>query len=561
MLIRDDISQEEIDKYLEPVNKYDPLPSLTMANRVDIAYVTFAAAALQKDYKRLAQSREALNECCIIVESGDGFYSDGSFVQHDIIAYTGSYGPIMLEALSKIILATSDTCFRFSEEMINHQYGWAVDSYVPLMYHGAFFGHVRGRSICRTSTDVSLGNTAVQGMLRMTKYLTDAEKSNYIASIIKEYSQFNNSYYRSSLSPHDLAIYDAIVADGSIEARTDFEFSKVFARMDRPIAQLTKYAVGLSLSSSRIAKYEAINEENGDGWYTGDGMLYIYTTVNDYNPEFWHNVNMYRIPGTTVTTVPRVDQNITAKNTLSKYDFVGGVALENSLVAAMEFESATANMDISSTLKGKKAWFVFDNEIVCLGADLSCSDSYNTETIIENRRLRGDQEFSIDGEVTNDNGDTQKAKYMYIESFGGVYFPVETEVTYNRTDETVSFLELYIDHGKNFKDETYAYVLLPTMSSSDINKYASAPEIEILCNNDKVMAVKDVSSGMIGYIFWEAGEFNGVKVTKPCTVMVSDTQVAAADPTQKLDSLSVTVDGKNYNFTELYKGSTGVLSK
>ncbi|MBQ9691523.1 MAG: hypothetical protein IJV70_00020, partial [Clostridia bacterium] len=134
MLIKDEIKQEQIDKYLEPVNKYDPLPSLTMANRVDIAYVTFAAAALQKDFKRLAQSREALNECCIIVESGDGFYSDGSFVQHDIIAYTGSYGPIMLEALSKIILATSDTCFRFSEEMINHQYGWAVDSYVPLMY-------------------------------------------------------------------------------------------------------------------------------------------------------------------------------------------------------------------------------------------------------------------------------------------------------------------------------------------------------------------------------------------------------------------------------------------
>lgn len=561
MLIRDDITQAQIDKYLEPVNKYDPLPTLTMANRVDIAYVTFAAAALQKDYQRLALSREALNECCIFVESGDGFYTDGSFIQHDVIAYTGSYGPIMLEALSKIILAASDTCFRFSEEMINYQYGWAVDSFIPLMYHGAFFGHVRGRSICRTSTDVSLGNTAVQGMLRMTKYLTDAEKINYISSVIKEYSEYNDSYYRSNLSPHDLAIYDAIVADDSISARTDFEFAKMFARMDRPIVQLSKYAVGLSLSSSRIAKYEAINEENRNGWYTGDGMLYIYTNVNDYNPEFWHNVNMYRIPGTTVTSIPRSVNNITAKNTLSKYDFVGGVALGNSLVAAMQFESATANMDIKSTLNGKKAWFIFDNEIVCLGAGLSCSDVYNTETIIENRRLRGDQEFSINGDVTNDNGDTVKANYMYIESLGGVYFPVETEVTYNRTDADVEFLELYIDHGKNFKDETYAYVILPTMSSSDTTKYASSPEIEILCNNDKVMAVKDKSSGMVGYIFWEAGEFNGVKVNKPCTVLVSDTEVAVADPTQKLTSLDVTVDGKAYNFTKIYDGSTGVLAK
>jgi len=562
MLIKDDITQAQIDKYLEPVNRYDPLPSLTMANRVDIAYVTFAAAALQKDYKRLALSREALNECCVFVESGDGFYSDGSFVQHDIIAYTGSYGPIMLEALSKIILSTSDTCFRFSEEVINHQYSWAVDSYIPLMYHGAFFGHVRGRSICRTSTDVSLGNTAVQGMLRMTKYLTDSKKAQFISSVIKEYSLYNNAYYRVSLSPHDLAIYDAIIADNTIAARTDFEFSKIFSRMDRPIAQLSKYAVGISLSSSRIAKYEAINEENGDGWYTGDGMLYVYTNVNDYNPEFWHNVNLYRLPGTTVTTVPRVDENISAKNTLSKYDFVGGVALNKSLVSAMQFESATANMSIKSNLNGKKAWFVFDNEIVCLGAGLSCSDAYNTETIIENRRILLDEQFIVNNEeIYGIGGELKNVKSIYFDSFGGVYLPKETTLNYNITNGNVSFLELYIDHGKNFKNQTYEYVLLPTLSNEEVTAYSANPEIEILRNDDKVMAVKDKSSGMVGYIFWEAGEFNGVKATKPCTVLVSDTEIAAADPTQKLTSLSITVDGKSYEFNGLYKGSTVVVAK
>ena len=66
---------------------------------------------------------------------------------------------------------------------------------------------------------------------------------------------------------------------------------------------------------------------------------------------------------------------------------------------------------------------------------------------------------------------------------------------------------------------------------------------------------------MVGYIFWEAGEFNGVKAAKPCTILISDTEIAAADPTQKLTSLSVTVDGKTYNFDGLYKGSTVVLAK
>ncbi|MEU1607725.1 hypothetical protein, partial [Micromonospora matsumotoense] len=27
---------------------------------------------------------------------GDGFYQDGSFVQHDVVAYTGTYGAVLL---------------------------------------------------------------------------------------------------------------------------------------------------------------------------------------------------------------------------------------------------------------------------------------------------------------------------------------------------------------------------------------------------------------------------------------------------------------------------------
>lgn len=562
LLIEKDISVDLVNKYLEPVNKYVPLPTMTMANRVDLAYVTMGAGALQKDYQRLAISRDALNECCLYVEKGDGFYTDGSFIQHDVIAYTGSYGPIMLEALSKLILATSDTCFRFSDEFIGCQYDWTVDSFTPLMYHGAFFGLVRGRSICRTSTDVSLGLTAVQGMLRMTKYLSSQESANYIKSMLKEYYAYNGTYYRSALSPHDLKILDEILADTSVAERTDFEFAKIFARMDRPIAQLSKYGVGISLSSSRIAKYEAINEENGKGWYTGDGMLYVYTTVNDYNPEFWHNVNPYRLPGTTITTVGRTDQNINANNTLSKYDFVGGVSLGNCMTAAMQFESSTGKMDFSSNLNGKKAWFVFDNEIVCLGAGINCTDAFNTETIIENRRLSSTGKFIVDGNaVSGTSGVLKNSKSLYIENFGCVYLPEDTDVSYKRTGGNVSFLELYIDHGKNLKNESYAYVLLPVTSSTEGITYSLNPDIEILSNTPDVMAVKDKSTGMTGYVFWKAGTFNGVTVSAPCTVMVSSDKVAVADPTQKLTSVTVTVDGTGYSFTDLYKGSTSTQNR
>ncbi len=544
-------TQAEADRYLTPVNKYVPYPSMTMANLVDLAYVCIGASAIQKDAGRMVISRNKLDDCCTYVMSGDGFYEDGSFVQHDVIAYTGSYGPIMLEALSKLILALDDTCFHVKDEVIDAQYGWAVSSFVPLMYHGAFFGMVRGRSICRSSTDVSLGGTAVSGMLRMTEYL-DGTRSKVLKEILLEYANYSDAYYMASLSPYDIVIYKTLKNDTGVSARADSSLTKIFAKMDRAVSVNNSYGVGISLSSSRIAKYEAINEENGKGWYTGDGMLYIYTDVNDYDASYWKNVNYYRIPGTTVTTATRKDENINASNTLSKYKFVGGSYLGSTMTVAMEFESATDKMKssgmFSSTLTGKKAWFVFDNEIVCLGTDISCSDGYNTETVIEDRRLSASEILYSNGAAVNgSSGVLNSCTSLWFSSLGGVYLPTATDVSYNRTGS--SFLELYIDHGKNVSDATYAYVLLPTMTREQTDAYSAAPEITVLANTPSVQAVRDASSNTVGYVFWKAGTFGDVTVSAPCVITVSGDTVAVADPTMSLKTLTVTVNGTSFEIS------------
>lgn len=574
MLCESGLNTNEIDLFLEPVNKYVPYPSMTMANLVDVAYVCYAAAALQHDAPRLILSRAKLDECMGYVTAGDGFYHDGSFIQHDIIPYTGSYGPILLEALSKLIYSASDTCFRAKEELINEQYKWAVDSFVPLMYHGAFYGHVRGRSIHRTSTDVGLGSTAFKGMLRMIHYV-DGGKANVLKGILKEYIEYNDAYYQSTLTPFDQQLYIDLKADNSVGARVQYEFVKMFALMDRAVASLTDYGVGISLSSSRIAKYEAINEENYRGWYTGDGMLYIYTTVDDYNPDYWRNVNMYRLPGTTVTTAVRRDpnknttadlqkENITAGDTLSQYDFVGGSYLGMSMVVAMQFESSTAKMKttnkgirFSSTLNGKKAWFVFDDEIVCLGAGINCTDSYDTNTVLDNRRLPLTEAFYANGNgITDKMGVIDNCSSVWFSTLGGIYLPGGTDVTFRRytgsecdsiaRNKNVSFLELYINHGKNLNNETYEYVMLPTMTREETAAYCADPDVEILTNTADIQAARDKSSGTKGYVFWKKGSFDGITVSDACTVIVQGNTVAVSDPTMELTALTVTVNGQTF---------------
>lgn len=563
LLCEEGLMEAQINRWLEPVNAYVPYPSMTMANLVDLAYVCIGASAIQKDYKRLAVSRDAINECCVYVSKGDGFYEDGSFVQHNAIAYTGSYGPIVLEGTSKLLIATSGTCFRFADEIVDFQYRWVTEAYTPVMVHGAFFSHVRGRSICRTSTDVSLGTSVLIGMLRMTSYMPKGEKLNYVKSIIKEYNLYNGTYYKTALSPDNNKLLADVIADESVQPRTNYVFSKNFGNMDRTVAHLQKYSVGLSLSSTRIAKYEAINEENRNGWYTGDGMLYIYTDVNDYEPAYWRNVNMYRIPGTTVTTAPREIKNISEKNVLTPYDFVGGTAMNGYAVTAMQFDAAAPKIGYNSTLTGKKAWFIFDNEVVCLGAGISCSDNYDTLTVIENRRLALDGAFKADGAaISGTSGKISGKQMLYVENFGGIGISPSDEVCFNRvTNNGVSFLELYFDHGKNFTNETYSYVLFPTMTESELAAYSANPEIQILVNTSSVMAVRDLSSGITSYVFWEAGTYNGVTVDKPCTVMVSASSVAVADPTHLVPDINVTVNDTNYTFTGLTVGQTQIKGR
>lgn len=71
------------------------------------------------------------------------------------------------------------------------------------------------------------------------------------------------------------------------------------------------------MSSSRNGKYEYINWENTKGWYSGDGMTYIYLSVNDYGVDYWKNINSIRFGGTTITTAERNQKTLPGLNSLN----------------------------------------------------------------------------------------------------------------------------------------------------------------------------------------------------------------------------------------------------
>ena len=540
VLIENALDSSQIDKYLFPVNYFVPTPERTSANLVDSAYIVIGAGALQQDGKKLYKARQKLDEVFKYVTSGDGFYTDGSYVMHVDIPYQGGYGTIMLEALSRVIVALDGTFFAISPENIATQAAWAFDSYLPLMFKGGLPGMVRGRNIVRNTDDIGIGYAAVIGMLRMTKYTNDAD-SQKLASAVKYYYNENSARYASSAELFDYCLFKALVNDNAVEAMQALDTVKVFPKMDR-VSKLTEnYSVGISMASKRIAKHEAINNENGKGWYTGDGMLYIGNTPDDFNYEYWSGVNFYRMPGTTVTTRERTDKNLLVKS-LPNTAFAGGVTLDNCAAVSMQLLGTTT--DFTSTLKAKKSWFLFDDEIVALGADINCSDAYSTETIIENRRINENSVFASDGYTINDNaGKLNNAKSIYLSGLGGIYLSDGAIIRYKKTNSDVNFLELWIDHGVNIKEASYSYTILPAKTSGETIRYAENPDIQILSNTACVQAVRENKLGLTGYVFHRKGEFEEISVDKPCIIMKKQmgdsVTYTIAEPTQGARRLHV----------------------
>ena len=551
--IKDELTEEQINKYLSPVNQYIPLPSMTMANRADIAYSCIISGVLQKNYTRIAFSVEMLRELFNKVEIGDGFYNDGSFIQHFIYAYIGGYGSSLIDSLSKISYSLDETCFMLDDEMKENQFEWIFNSFLPFMFEGAFYDLVRGRGVDRNIEGLSTGINVINSFFFVTKYLKDEKNIQLLKTYLKYIYEKEQIFYNNSLGIGSLGILEEIILDKSIKTNNiEYNFAKIYSRMDKAIAQINGVGLGISLSSPRTGKYESINGENQKGWYQGDGMTYIYLSPQDYASLYWPYVNYYRLPGTTITTSPREEKELGYNNVFSKYDFVGGVYFDVNMVAVMQLESENPLVDFYSSLIGNKAYFVLGNIFVFIGNNINCDDDYNVETIIENRKLKGKLYFG-DKEITEKSGNVTD-NYIYIENYGGIFIPDYSNVKFEITDN--DFLEIYFEHGKKIKNGFYKYFLLPKIEKNDLEKYID--KIEIISETNKITAVKNKENNIMEYVFWEKGKLDNIEVDNPCTIILSENELYIADPTQRLDFINVNVGENNY-MVELSKGYTSKI--
>ncbi|BFT70687.1 polysaccharide lyase family 8 super-sandwich domain-containing protein [Paenibacillus sp. P36] len=574
VMMYDALTPEQIARYIGAIDHYTPdiqsnlfdtSSYYTGANRSDILLYKLVDGALLQSEARIRAAATEMSPLFAYVTAGDGFYNDGSFVMHTSVPYTGSYGSVMLEGISQLLYLLNGSPWPITDPNVNNIYQWIYDGVAPVIYKGMTMDFVNGRSIVRGSDNsqkTAAGIMSALARMALNAPAADAQKLKSLlkAWITQDETHFN--YYNFISSINLIGSVKEWVRDAAIVPDREAGGYYEFAGMARSLLVRDDYTFGVSKSSKRIQTYELTNGENGEGWYTGDGMTYLYNGDQaQYMEDYWATANRYRLPGTTVDTRPRAFSDYQNGDGEGKpgNSWAGGVEMGAYGSSGMQLKQ------IGTTLQANKSWFMFGDEIVALGSGISSSDNRTIETIVEQRKLNaaGDNPLIVNGQAKSTSlGWSERmtgVKWMHFGGNGaqsdiGYYFPDQPAINGLREQRTGrwsdvnqsigqsdavtrNYLSLWFDHGKSPQGQTYSYAILPNKTAEQVKQYAEHPAYEVLVNNDQVQAVRHNGLGLTAVNFWKDQKVKADLVTssRQAAVMIKEAnnqlELAVSDPT------------------------------
>ncbi|SBB56160.1 hyaluronate lyase [Staphylococcus aureus] len=599
ILLNGDISSDEKKKYTAPIKTFAPESDKILSsvgqpeqakggNLVDIAKVKLLESIIEEDKDMTKNSIDSFNKVFTYVQSNatgkerNGFYKDGSYIDHQDVPYTGAYGVVLLEGISQMMPMIKATPFKDSNQNDTTLKSWIDDGFMPLIYKSEMMDLSRGRAISRENeTSHSASATVMKSLLRLSDDMDNSTKAKYkkiVKTSVKSDSSYKQNDYLSSYS--DIDKMKALMEDSTLSTNDLTQQLKIYNDMDR-VTYHNKdldFALGLSMTSKNVARYESINNENLKGWHTGAGMSYLYNSdVKHYRDNFWATADMKRLAGTTT-----LDNEI-LKDTDDKKSsktFVGGTKFDDQHASiGMDFE----NQD--KTLTAKKSYFILNDKIVFLGTGIKSTDSSkNPVTTIENRKSNGYTLYTDDKQTTA--SDNQETNSVFLESTNkpknniGYHFLNKPKITVTKESHTGKWKEINKSQKSEDKkdeyyevtqkhsntDDKYGYVLYPGITKDNFKSKAS--QVTVVKQDDDFHVVKDNESVWAGVNYSDSAktfEINGTKVevkvkgmfilkkkddkTYECSFYNPESTNTASDIESKISMTGYSITNKNASTT------------
>ncbi|MFF3486325.1 polysaccharide lyase 8 family protein [Streptomyces sp. NPDC002701] len=556
--LHDELTQARITAACAAVDHFVPDSMLgdytgtsTGANRVDLCRSVALRGILGRAPQKIALARDALSPVFPYVTRGDGLYADGSFVQHTWVAYSGTYGQVLLDGLGRLFALLAGSAWEVTDPGRQIVLDSVERAYAPLIHDGLMMDSVNGRAISRgylksddrqvMRSDHFHGQALIAAIALLARGASAAVRERW-------HGRIKGWIERDTVTPvltarqfgvADLARLHA-VAGSDLSAAPEPAGHHLFAAMDRAVHRGPAFTANIAMASERIAHYECGNGENPRGWHTGAGMLYWWAheeRSDQYTDWFWPTVDWYRLPGTTVSTKRLADRaGGEWGEPRPAVRWVGGTTDGRYAAIGQHVKG------LGSTLEARKSWFCLDDAIVCLGAGITATDGVPVETVVDNRNLGegGTQAFvrgpgwahleghggwillngpGPDGSGQGGSGPDGPVLRTLREDRTGAWSDINTTSTTER--RTRRWQTLWLDHGTDPVDATYAYVLLPGASRRTVAaRAADRRRLSVLANDSGRQALSVPSLGLLAATFWRPGTAGPLTSSAPASVLL-----------------------------------------
>lgn len=538
-LMKEYFSDEEIKKYTDVIEKFVPDPEhfrkttdnpfkALGGNLVDMGRVKVIAGLLRKDDQEISSTIRSIEQVFKLVDQGEGFYQDGSYIDHTNVAYTGAYGNVLIDGLSQLLPVIQKTKNPIDKDKMQTMYHWIDKSFAPLLVNGELMDMSRGRSISRANSEGHVAAVEVLRGIHRIADMSEGETKQRLQSLVKTIVQsdsYSDSYYdvfKNLKTYKDISLMQSLLSDAGVASVPRTSYLSAFNKMDKTAMYNAEkgFGFGLSLFSSRTLNYEHMNKENKRGWYTSDGMFYLYNgDLSHYSDGYWPTVNPYKMPGTTETDAKRADSD-TGKVLPSA--FVGTSKLDDA--------NATATMDFTNwnqTLTAHKSWFMLKDKIAFLGSNIQNTSTDTAATTIDQRKLESGNPYKVyvndkEASLTEQEKDYPETQSVFLESSDskkniGYFFFKKSSISMSKalqkgawkdinegqSDKEVENEFLTISQAHKQNGDSYGYMLIPNVDRATFNQMIKELESSLIDNNETLQSVYDAKQGVWGIVKYD----------------------------------------------------------
>ena len=530
------------------------------ANKTNIAmhWIYRSALTRNKEDLEFAVERAFLQ---LGFTTGEGLQHDYSYRQHGAQLYLAGYGREFIQLGVRQGSYLIGTPYPMPDESRTYLSNYIRDTYLKIIRGERLSYNIFGRSISRENS------TSERGLIALLSFMSEIDPD-YV-------QEYDDAIKR--ISKQEPASYNIT------------PLHKYFYRGEYTLHIRPEYMFDVRMASSRMVRSEYDIYENTQGLFLTDGGTCIMVDGEEYGTiiPLW---DWRRIPGTTVPeleTMRRANSYIMNGRSAHAGGVTDGMYGVTSFEMINDQELYAYNDDTgwggtpspqnprlpALDFGAKKSWFIFENEIVCLGASLySGHDEVLTTTVNQCRRV-GDVIASVRGEeriiglgkenirnpewILND-----KVAYFFPER-SDVYIENKTE-TAKWSDVNLSFatdtpfeghlFTAWIDHGVKPQDEKYAYIIVPNADLEKARNY-STNNVTILANNDSVQAVYHNELGIYGFTFFKSAGFRkgdlAIEVDAAAAIMIKDVDqdevtLWVADPQKSGKAIGIGIETARY---------------